>query len=87
MIVRVNWHIDWNAPKAADAPSQGYHLYSCKDLGIGIHGFSGSSNGPSGPSRVTLNMDNGTHLVDVEKGDEVFIMNDEGRTVDVIRTV
>lgn len=88
MIVRVNWHTqDFSSPSPV---AQAYHIWECGDLRIEIQGFTGSSNAghsSSGPSKVTLNLDDGKHTISISGGDEAFIMNNEGKTIDVIRTV
>jgi len=64
-----------------------YHVYQCSDYFVEITGFSGSSNGPSGPSNVRLMLDGDKHDIALSGGDEAFIMNDTGKTIDIIRTV
>ena len=81
MIVRVNW----NSPNSDG--HQMYHTYEASQYLVEYLGFSGSSNGPSGPCRVRLILDGDKHDIALSGGDTAYIMNNEGKTIDVIRTI
>lgn len=92
MIVRVNWN-QWKKDAACSNPPSVvdmYHVYQCDNYMVEITGYSGSSDGNNGPSNINLFLDGRTseshHLV-MSRGDTAFIMNDEGKTIDIIRTV
>ena len=78
MFVKVKW--------GNQSPAS-YKVWECQEYFVEITGWSGSSKGDSTPSSMRLMLDNGKHDIQVSEGDEVFIMNNEGRTIDVIRTV
>ena len=81
MIVRVNW-----AQPNSDG-HQMYHVYQATEYFVETTGWSGSLNGPSGPSNVRLMLDGDKHDICLSNGDTAFVMNDDGKTVDVVRTI
>lgn len=96
MIVRINWLAWKNQPISADQardpnrPADMYHVYQCDNYMVETLGYNGSSNGDSGPSRINLFLNGrteGAHQLALSNGDEAFIMNDAGKTIDIIRTV
>lgn len=93
MIVRVNWN-QWKKDACENpgpnAVREMYHVYQCDNYMVEITGYSGSSDGPCGPSQLMLHLDGrteGAHMLAMSGGDEAFIMNDNGKTIDIIRTV
>lgn len=79
MFIRVCW-------AKRDGPTM-YHVYQCGDYFVEITGYSGSSDGVSGISSARLMLDGGKHDILISSGDNVYIMNDQGKTVDSILTV
>jgi hypothetical protein len=92
MIVRVNWQAWKNNPVEANpkGPADMYHVYQCTNYLVEIMGYSGSSLEEGGPSRVNLFLnpgtDGGSNEILLSNGDTAYIMNDAGKTIDVIRT-
>ena len=91
MIARVNW-VAWKKnPSSGDGPVDMYHVYQCDNYMVETLGYSGSSGGDSGPSKINLFLNHGfatgSHELVLSSGDMAYIMNDEGKTIDVIRTV
>jgi hypothetical protein len=81
MIVKVAW---------AQPNSEGhqmYHVYQASEYLVEFLGWSGSSGGPSGPSQARLMIDGDAHEIYLSHGDTAYIMNDEGKTIDVVRTI
>jgi hypothetical protein len=81
MIVR----IDWNKPNS-DGHKM-YHVYQASEYFVEELGYSGSGLGPSGVSSLRLMLDGDKHDICLCHGDTAFVMNDLGKTIDVIRTI
>ena len=75
MLVRVNW-----AQPNSDGNST-YHTYEARDYYV--EKFEKET-----PTRfrVVLNVDKEAHELFLGRGDAAYIMNDQGKTIDVVRT-
>lgn len=81
MIVRIHW-----AQPNSDGHKM-FHIYECKEYFVEELAYSGSSNGPSGPSQIRLMLDCQEHDICLSNGDVAYVMNNEGKTIDSIRTI
>jgi len=84
MIVKV----EWSKPNSDGFKM--YHTYECSEYFVEITGWSGSC-GPgmkteSQPSNVRLMLDCNKHDICLSGGDVAYIMNNEGKTIDIVRT-
>lgn len=77
MIVRINW-------KAMEG-SNGYHVHECKDYLVETLAWKESSKDKGEASQVFLLLD-GVQDISLSNGDIAYIMNDDGKTIDTIKT-
>ena len=64
-----------------------YHMYECAEYFVEETGYSGSSGGPSGLSSARLMLDGDKHDICLGHGDVAYVMNNSGKTIEVIRTI
>ena len=73
MIVKVAW-----GKRTLDAPEM-YHVYQCSEYFV-------EEAKDCAPTQIRLMLDANKHDISLSNGDAAFIMNDVGKTIDVIRT-
>jgi hypothetical protein len=78
MFINVVWGLRVN-----DTPIR--HMFQCNDFTI-CPVTDHQSTGPGGPAVYQhLVLDNGKHELKLSSGDTAYIMNDDGKTIDVLR--
>lgn len=61
------------------------HMYQCGDYSVTPF-TDDQSTGPNGPAVYTqLILDGGKHDIRLGGGDKAFIMNDDGKTIDIVQ--
>jgi hypothetical protein len=81
--------VEWQKPNE-DGHTM-YNVWEASEYFVEFLGWSGSGgiNVPtvSGPSQVRLMLDSSKHDIILSNGDTAFVMNDTGKTIDIIRTI
>lgn len=80
MIVKVDW-----AKPNSDGFKM-YHVWECSEYFVEVTGYKGDSINGSSPSNIRLMLDCDKHDIVLNGGDTAYVMNDSGKTIEVVRT-